>query len=201
MLILILGLILFYAIHAVPMSPDLRAGVVARFGEGAYKGVFSLVSLIAFVLIVVGYGKMQPELGSKNPILWFPPEWMRHVAATLMLPSMILLVAAYTPSRIRTAVGHPMLAAVKVWAFAHLIANGDLASLVLFGSFLAYAVVDRISVKRRTGGGRGPLGAARGTLAGDIVAVVGGLALYLGLLYFAHAWLFGVAPIPALSLV
>ena len=100
------------------------------------------------MLIVLGYHKLQIMPG-KNPQLWNPPVWSRHLAFVLMLPSFVLLVAAYVPSRIRTAVKHPMLAAVKIWAFAHLLANGDLGSLVLFGSFLAWAVYDRISVKRR----------------------------------------------------
>jgi uncharacterized membrane protein len=189
MLLLVIGLLVFYAIHIVPTVPDVRQGLVARFGDSAYKGVFSLVSLAGFALIVIGYHKLQVNPG-KNPQIFVPPGWTRHVAYTLMLPAMILLVAAYVPSRIRTAAKHPMLAAVKLWALAHLLANGDLGSIVLFGSFLAWAVYDRISVKRRAA--MGPLGAAHGGLGGDIVAIAGGLALFAFMLFYGHALLIGV---------
>lgn len=189
MLPLIIGLALFLGIHLVPTSPQTRAGLVARFGENSYKLAFSVVSLVGLILIVLGYHKLQVMPG-KNPVLWTPPAGMRHATMALMLPAMILLVAAYIPSRIRTAARHPMLAAVKLWALAHLLANGDLASIVLFGSFLAYAVYDRISVKRR--GASGPLGAKPGTLLGDIAAIVIGIALYLVMVYWAHTALIGV---------
>ncbi|GAH13695.1 unnamed protein product, partial [marine sediment metagenome] len=107
-----------------------------------------MISLIGFVLIVIGYGKMQ-VLAGKNPQIWVPPAWTTHIVLPLMIVSMILLVAANVPSNIKRIVKHPMLLGIKIWAFAHLLANGDLASMVLFGSFLAYAVFDRISVKRR----------------------------------------------------
>ncbi len=138
MLLLVLGLIVFFAIHFVPTSPDIRNGLVERFGAGTYKLAFSVISLLGFALIVIGYHKLQLSPG-KNPVLFSPPEWTRHIAYLLMLPSMIFLVAANVPSRIRTAVKHPMLLAVKLWALAHLLVNGDLGSLLLFGSFLAYA--------------------------------------------------------------
>jgi uncharacterized membrane protein len=141
------------------------------------------------VLIVLGYGQMQ-GLGRGNPELWVPPAWTRHLVLLLMIPSMVLLVAAYVPSRIRSVVGHPMLAALKTWAFAHLLANGDLASVLLFGSLLAYGVWDRISVSDRPS--PGPLGAAKGGIIGDVVAVVAGLALYAFMLLWGHAWLIGV---------
>jgi uncharacterized membrane protein len=112
MLPLILGLLLFFAVHLVPTSPSLRAGLVERFGEPAYKIGFAVLSLIGFVLIVVGYHKLQVMPG-KNPVLWDPPTWTRHIAFLLMVPAMILLVAAFVPSRIRTAAKHPMLAAIK----------------------------------------------------------------------------------------
>ena len=188
MLTLALGLLVFFAIHLVPI--DIRGGLVGRLGEGPYKLVFSLLAGLGLVLIVVGYGKLQ-ALPGKNPQLWLPPPWTRHVAFTLMLPAMILLVAAYVPSRIRSAVGHPMLAAIKIWALAHLLANGDLASLVLFGSFLVWVVVDRISVKRR--GALGPLGSATSTSPiNDLIVVGVGLALYAVMLVWGHRWLIGV---------
>ncbi len=200
MIPLILGLVLFFAVHIVPTNPALRRSFTDRFGEGTYKAAFSIVSAIGLVLIVLGYHKLQVMPG-KNPVLYDPPLWMRHVTLALMLPAMILLVAAYVPSNIRDKVRHPMLAAVKIWAFSHLLANGDLASLVLFGSFLAYAVFDRISLKRRSEGGRGPLGTRTGGLSGDLIAVVVGTALYVVLLGGLHGRLFGAEPIPGWTLL
>ena len=195
MTVLIVGLILFLGVHLLPASPELRASFVERLGAKTYKAVFSILSLIGLVVIVLGYHKMQLHPG-KNPVLWDPPVWTRHIALALMLPAMILLVAANFRSHIRTAVRHPMLLAIKLWALAHLLANGDLASLLLFGSFLAYAIYDRISVKSR--GALGPLGDAQpdGYL-GDMNAVVVGVALYAALLMGGHQWLIGVAPIAA----
>jgi uncharacterized membrane protein len=197
MLLLILGLLIFFAVHLLPLKTELRAGLIGRFGEAAYKGLFSLLSLVGLVLIILGYAKLQ-GLAGKNPELWLPPVWTRHLALLLMIPALILLAAAYIPSRIRTAVKHPMLAAIKLWAVAHLLANGDAASVLLFGSFLAYAIVDRISLKTRHA--PGPLGDRKGTATGDALAVGVGLVAYAALLLFAHAWLIGVAPLPSLSL-
>jgi uncharacterized membrane protein len=194
MLLLVVGLVLFFAIHLVPTAPDLRAGLIQRFGASAYKALFGVISLAGFVLIVMGYHKMQLNPG-KNVVLWESPVWLNHVTWLLMLPAMIALVAAYVPSRIRSALKHPMLVAIKLWALSHLIVNGDLASLVLFGSFLAYAVYDRISVKRR--GALGPLGAKTGGIAADITVVVAGVALYAFMLHVGHGWLIGVPLMPA----
>lgn len=193
---LILGLIVFLGVHALPMRPALRAGLIERFGAGAYKGAFSVISAVGFVLIILGYGKLQ-VLAGKNPQIWEPPTWTAHLALVLMMFSMVLLVAAYVPSNIKRIVGHPMLAAIKVWAFAHLLANGDLASMILFGSFLAYAVVDRISIKRRQGAQTAK--AAGGGLVGDLVVVVVGLALYAAFAFFLHERLIGVAPMPGVG--
>ena len=198
MVLMIAGLVVFFAIHLLPTQPDVRGGMIERFGEGGYKGFFTVVSLVGFALIVFGYGKMQGELGSKNPIIWYPPVWTQHLAPLLMIPSLILLAAAYVPSNIKRIVGHPMLAAVKLWAFAHLLANGDLASIVLFGSFLAYAVFDRISVKRREAAAGGPP-VRTGGVTGDVIAVIVGLGVYAALVFFAHEWLFGVAPVPGIG--
>ena len=197
MMVLVVGLILFLGVHLVPTSPELRDGLKERIGEVPYKVIFSLLSLIGFVVIVLGFHKLQLHPG-KNPILWDPPTWTRHIAVALMLPAMILLVASVIPSRIRTAARHPMLIAIKTWAFAHLIANGDLGALLLFGSFLAFAVYDRISVKKR--GAQGPLGnATPSSPINDVIVVVVGVALYAALLYGGHQWLIGVSPIPALG--
>lgn len=188
MLPLILGLILFFAAHLVPTSPSLRAGLVDRFGATAYRIGFSALALAGFVLIVIGYHKLQIMPG-KNPVLWDPPAWTRHVAFLLMVPAMILIVAAFVPSRIRSAAKHPMLAAIKFWALAHLLVNGDLGALVLFGSFLAFAVYDRISVKRRPGV---TLPAPPAGVMGDVLVVAGGLALYALMLIWGHGALIGV---------
>jgi uncharacterized membrane protein len=131
----------------------------------------------------------------KNPVLWDPPSWTRHIAFLLMLPAMILLVAAFVPSRIRTAAKHPMLAAIKAWALSHLLVNGDLGSLVLFGSFLAFAVYDRISIKRR------PVSVPAGPpppAINDVLVIVGGLALYAVMMFWGHGALIGV-PIVSFS--
>jgi uncharacterized membrane protein len=183
MLLLIVGLILFFGIHLVPTNPGLRDSLRDRFGATPYQIAFSVLSLLGFALIVIGYHKLQ-LLPGKNPQLWVPPAWTKHVAFTLMLPAMILLVAAYVPSRIRTAVKHPMLLAIKIWALAHLIANGTLGALVLFLSFLVFAVYDRISVNKRAASG--PLGNKTGGIGGDLTAVVLGSALYAFMLLYGH---------------
>jgi uncharacterized membrane protein len=193
MALLIGGLALFIVVHLVPTRPALRAGLVERLGDGPYRGLFSLLSIAGLVLIVLGFGHMQ-GLGRGNPELWVPPVWIKHVVFLLMVPAIILLVAAYVPSRIRTAVGHPMLTALIIWAFAHLLANGDLASVLLFGSFLGYAIYDRISVVDRAS--PGPLGAARGRGINDVLVIVGGLALYALILFWGHAKLTGVPLLP-----
>jgi uncharacterized membrane protein len=183
MLLLVVGLIIFFGIHLVPTNPGLRNGLRDRFGATPYQIAFSVLSLLGFALIVTGYHKLQ-ILPGKNPQLWAPPTWTKHVAFALMLPALILLVAAYVPSRIRTAAKHPMLLAIKIWALAHLIANGTLGALVLFLSFLAFAVYDRISVKKRAAAG--PLGNRTGGIGGDLTVLVVGTALYAFMLLYGH---------------
>lgn len=191
MLYLIAGLVLFFGCHGVTMKRDLRARLIGRLGEGGYKGLYSLVSAAGLALMIFGYGEARFE---GAPLVYEAPTWLRHVALLLLLPVFVFLIAAYVPGRIKTALKHPMLVAVKLWAFAHLLANGDLASVLLFGSFLAYAVIDRISVKRRAVGGGSGAPAIQLGAAGDIVAVVGGLALYGLFVWKVHLWLFGVSP-------
>ncbi|KAB2940650.1 MAG: NnrU family protein [Hyphomicrobium sp.] len=192
MLVMVLGLVLFFAIHLVPSNVELRNGLIARFGEGGYKAVFAALSLVGLTLIVLGFYKLQLHPG-KNPILWEPPIWTRHLALALMLPAMIALVATYVPSHIHVMLKHPMLVAIKIWALAHLLANGDLASLVLFGGFLAFAVYDRISVKRR--GDLGPLGKGAGPWINDVIVVVVGTALYAAIALYLHEFVIGVPPL------
>ena len=191
MLLLGLGLASFFILHLLPTAPDVRDGMLARFGKGPYTAIFSVLSLASFALIIYGYHKLQMMPG-KNPQLWTPPTWTKHISFLLMIPASIFLVASYVPSRIRTAIKHPMLTAIKIWALAHLIVNGDLAGMVLFTSFLLYAIYDRISLKRRAvGSGLGPLGAATGGIQGDVIAVVGGLAFYAFMMLGGHGYLIG----------
>jgi uncharacterized membrane protein len=194
MTVLLLGLVVFLGIHSVSIvAPAWRDAQVARRGA-AWKGVYSVVSVIGLALIVVGYG-----MARQSPVvLWAPPVWSRHLALLLMVPAFVLLLAAYLPGRIAAATRHPMLLAVKIWAAAHLLANGTLADLVLFGGFLAWAVVDRISLTRRAGGASGPP-ARPARPMNDAIAVAGGLAVWALFVFGAHRWLFGVAPLPTLS--
>lgn len=188
MQLLILGLVIFLGVHSITIvAPAWRDARAAQMGEGAWKGLYSLVSLVGFALIV--YGWSQARLA---PVaLWSPPHGMHHLTLLLMLPVFPLLLAAYLPGRLQRATKHPMLAAVKFWALAHLVSNGNLAHVLLFGSFLAWAVADRISVK-----GRAPRAiphAPEGQL-NDAIAVLGGLGLYVLFLFKAHVWLIGLSP-------
>ncbi len=189
---LIAGLVLFLGVHSVSIaSPPGRQALALRLGEGAYKGLYSLVALAGLGLIVWGYG-----LARQAPVvLYVPPTGLRHLALLLMLPVFVLLFAAYLPGRIQRAAKHPMLLAVKLWALAHLLANGTLADVLLFGGFLAWAVADRISVKRRAAAGLlRDAPRLKGGAANDAIALAAGLAVYLLLLFRAHGWLFGVNP-------
>lgn len=189
MVLLILGLVIFLGTHSTGiLAPAWRARTIARFDEIHWKGLYSVASLVGFILIVWGYG-----LARLEPVgLWAPPTWLRHVALLLMLPVFPLLLATYLPGRIQSTAKHPMLAAVKVWALAHLLANGNLADLILFGSFLAWAVADRVSLKTRPA----PTvpGAPPGR-ANDLIALIGGLVLYGAFIGGLHTWLFGVSPL------
>jgi uncharacterized membrane protein len=189
MLQLILGLALFLSAHSIAIvRPDWRAQAVARFGEAPWKLTYSVVSVIGVVLIVLGYGAARAD-----PILlWQAPDWTRHVTLLLMLPVFPLLLAAYLPGRIQATLKHPMLVAVKVWAVAHLLANGTLADVLLFGSLLIWAVADRVSLKRRAAP---PVPGAPPGKWNDLIALVGGVVLYVAFVLFLHRWLFGVAPI------
>jgi uncharacterized membrane protein len=189
MAVLILGLLIFLGVHSIAIvAPQLRGRGLAKFGEGGWKGIYGVVSLVGLVLIVHGFGLAR----SAPVVLYTPPTWMRHVTFLLMLPVFPLLFAAYLPGRIKLAARHPMLAAVKLWAFAHLLANGRLADVLLFGAFLAWAVMDRISLKHRP---PQPLRTAPPGRFNDAIAVVLGLALYALTLGWAHARLFGVSPL------
>lgn len=190
MSLLVVGLIVFLGVHSVSIfAPAWRDGQLALRGERTWKGLYAIVSLVGFVLLVYGYG-----LARQAPVvLYTPPQGLRHFALLLMLPVFPLLFAAYMPGRLQRAAKHPMLLAVKFWATAHLLANGTLADVLLFGAFLAWAVADRISVKRRATPRSVP-GAPPGAF-NDVVAIVGGLVVYAVFLFWAHRWLIGVSPL------
>jgi uncharacterized membrane protein len=184
---LVLGLVIFLGVHSIRIfAPGLRERMVARMGLVPWKMAFSVVSLLGFVLIVGGYAQSRLE-----PVLLYnPPLWLRHVAALVMLPVFPLLVAAYLPGRIKATVKHPMLAATKAWAVAHLLANGMLADVLLFGGFLGWAVLDRISAGKRPQADAPVTGPVRN----DVIAVVVGLAIYVVFVMWAHKLLIGVPP-------
>jgi uncharacterized membrane protein len=188
MTLLILGLVLFLGTHAFTMARSPRAAVVGRLGEGPYKGLYALVSLAGLVLIVVGFGQYR---AGGYVQLWEPPTWTRHLALLLVWIAFVCLAAAYLPGRIKARLKHPMLAGVKLWAFAHLLANGDLGSVLLFGLLLAWAVVARISTKRRSiaADHGGPFAAPAGW-RNDFLALAVGTGLYVLFVVWLHpAWI------------
>jgi uncharacterized membrane protein len=185
--ILVVGLAVFIAGHAFTVFRAARQDVVARIGEGPYKAIYSVIALIGLVLIGTGY----PLYRATGWIdVWYPPAWTRHVTVALVWPAIIAMVAAYSPGRIKTTLKHPMLVGVKLWALAHLISNGDLGSIVLFGAILGWAVFDRISFKRRTDPGSPPI--PIGGTKNDVIAVGGGTIAYLLLGYLFHPYVIGV---------
>jgi len=190
MTMLVTGLIIFLAVHSVSIVSDRwRNRMAQRLGELAWMGLYSLVAFLGLILIVHGYG-----IARLDPVvLYAPPTWLRQLAAVLMLPVFPLLFAAYLPGRIRTATRHPMLAATKLWATAHLLANGALADLLLFGGFLAWAIADRISLKYRV---PRPVPGVPPTGFNDVIAIVLGLALYAAFAFQLHARLIGVPVFP-----
>lgn len=188
MSVLILGLVIFLGIHSLSIVADpLRNRLIDRLGEGPFKGVYSLIALLGFILIVWGYGQARLS----PVVVYVPPMWLRHVALLLLVPVFPMLFAAYLPGRIQRTLKHPMLAAVKLWALAHLLANGMLADVLLFGGFLAWAVVDRISLKKRLPQRTAP----NGKPMNDVIAVVGGLIVYGVFLAWLHKALIGVSPL------
>jgi len=191
--LLVLGLILFLGTHSFSMARKSRFALLARVGEGSYKGLYSLLSLAGLVLIVIGYGQYR---ASGYVPVWDPPVWTRHLALLLVLIAFICIVAAYLPGHIKRRLKHPMLAGVKIWAFAHLIANGDLGSILLFGSILAWAVAARISVKRRDVAAQHGGTAAPAGWRNDILAVVIGAAVYIAFVLWLHPLLIEVSVLP-----
>lgn len=192
MLLLIAGLILFLGFHSLRIvAPGVRPGLIERLGENGWRVLYSAASLATLAVLVWGFAEARTEA----PVLWYPPVWTRHIALTLMLPAMICLVASALPTgHIRQKLKFPLTVAVKIWALAHLIANGELSSILLFTAFLGWAVALRIALKKAV---------ARGELAYpvfvsaryDVIAIIAGIALWVWMIFGLHEWLIGVPPL------
>ncbi len=187
LLVMILGLILFLGVHIVTTQRQLRASIIASSGDSAYKIGYALISFAGLALIVWGFARYRAT-GWID--IWYPPVAFKHITLALMLPAVIMVVASYIRGRIYTTLKHPMLTGVKLWAAAHLIANGDLGSIILFGSFLGWAVFDRISLKHRTDAGAPPIPV--GGTGNDLIAVAIGIVAYLALAFVFHPVVIGV---------
>jgi uncharacterized membrane protein len=190
MTLLIAGLVLFLGAHSVRIFADAwRARVYARVGEGAWKGVYSVISLIGLVLVVYGYA--DARLTSAN--LWNPPVWTRHLAALLTLFAFVFITAAYVPgTHLKARLKHPMVLGVKVWAFAHLISNGRVAEIVLFGAFLVWAILNfRAARKRDRAAGTTYVAKSIGR---DVMAFIIGAVAWVAFAAYLHVRWIGVAP-------
>jgi uncharacterized membrane protein len=187
LLVMILGLVLFLGVHTFTTQREARSRAIASMGEGGYKIGYAVVSALGLALIVWGFGHYRSDEWVQ---LWTPPKALKHLNVLLMLPAVILVVAAYIRGRIYVTLKHPMLAGVKLWAFGHLLANGDLGGIILFGSFLAWAVFDRISLKRRADAGGPPIPV--GGISNDLIAVAVGVVAYLALTFAFHPVVIGV---------
>jgi len=185
--VLVLGLVVFIGTHVFVTYRDHRAALIKWIGEWPYKGLFSVLSIVGVALIVWGFARYRAT-GWID--VWYPPTWTRHVTVALMWPAIICVTAAYFPGDIKRRLKHPMLVGVKLWAFAHLLTNGDLGSIVLFGSILAWAVYDRISLKHRTDSGSPPI--PIGGRTNDIIAIIVGTILYVALGLVFHPLVIGV---------
>jgi len=190
---MILGLVVFFGVHTLTTQREARARLIASFGDGGYKIGYSLVAAIGLALIVWGFAHYR-SAGMIDVWEGLVPARalviLRHITVALMLPAVILVVASYIRGRIYTTLKHPMLAGVKLWAAAHLLANGDLGSIILFGSFLGWAVFDRISLKHRTDSGGPPIPVGGPT--NDLIAIAVGVVAYLALAFAFHPVVIGV---------
>jgi len=193
LLLMILGLVLFLGAHTLTTQREVRSRVIAAAGEGGYKLGYALVSVAGLALIAWGYSHYRASGMIDVWERWCSPDVLRllkHLTDALMLPAIIMVVAAYIRGRIYTVLKHPMLAGVKVWAAAHLLANGDLGSIILFGSFLGWAVFDRISLKHRADAGAPPIPV--GGIGNDAIALAVGVVVYLALAFAFHPVVIGV---------
>lgn len=188
MLVLLAGLAVFFAIHLVRvMAPGFYASKVQGEGALVWRGLYTVVSLTGLILIGLGWGLYRPDA----PELFTPPDWGSHVALLLVLVAFILITAAYLPrGRIKAALGHPMITGIVLWAAGHLVANGDFASLLVFGCFLIYGLWYRIAIAHRFSQADKNIRASS-----DLIAAVGGAAVFFLTTYWIHPWLFGVSPI------
>lgn len=195
MAMLILGLVLFLGVHSTRIFADgWRTATIAKIGEKPWKGVYSVLSIATFVLLVWGFGQAR-----RNPVLlWTPPVGMRHVAALLMVIAFILFVAAYVPRNwFKARLHHPQFLSVKVWALAHLVSNGMLVDVLLFGGFLVWAVLGYTAARRRDRAAHTVYAPA--TAGGTATAVVVGLVAYAVFAFWLHGWLIGVKPFGAMG--
>lgn len=196
MLIFLLGLVLFLGTHAFTMARGPRKAAIEKLGESGYKIAYSVSSLAGLVLLGIGYDAYR---ASGYIPVWNPPTGMAHLSLLLMVFAFILLAATYIPGHIKAKAKHPMLAAVKIWALAHFLANGDLGSMILFLAFLAWAVAARISLKRRAVSPMAPaqeLAVPQGGWRNDAIAVAVGLAAYIAFVFWLHPALIGVPVLP-----
>lgn len=181
------GIVLFFGVHLVRVvAPDFRLRMIERLGPWGWKGVYALVSIVGLVLMIRGYAGLKPA----SPWLWVSPVWTRHLAGLIMLPALVLLVAAYLPSRLRRATRHPMMIAVILWSGAHLAANGQRADVLLFGAFLAWGLVVTASAFGR--GAASPPPSLPATPVNDLLAVALGGGLWAWLAFGGHLALFGM---------
>jgi uncharacterized membrane protein len=179
--LLLVGLVIFIGDHVLVSLRQPRAALIKQIGEAAYKAAFSLVSLVGLGLIIYGFARYRA--GGLIPV-WSPPAVLRYVTEFLMWPAFVFVVAAYIPGSIKAVLKHPMLVGVKLWALAHLLVNGDLGGIILFGSFLLWAGYDRMTLKRRADAGGPPI--PTGGLKNDLVAVIVGTLIYLAVGFVFH---------------
>ncbi|ASP82521.1 putative membrane protein [Sinorhizobium meliloti] len=192
MAILVLGIIIFLSMHLVRVvAPGFRAGIIDSRGKGTWMGLYTIVSLVGLCLIIYGFGQARGETG----MVYDPPIFLRHIALLLMLVAFIVLAAGFLPAgRIAVALKHPQVLSIKIWALAHLLANGETSSVLLFGSFLAWAVILRISLKRRERAGEKVLPVFK-SARNDVLAVVIGLVAFVLFVWKLHELLIGVQPV------
>ena len=192
MTIFIAGLAIFFGLHVFSAIRSREPGkdLKAQLGYGPFMGLYSLISIAGFVLIIYGFGAARGA-----DVFYTPPNWLAHVNLLLTIPALILLVASQMPAGyIKKVTKHPMLLAIKLWAFGHLLANGEFNSVLLFGTFLAYAVFDRIMVKRRGDNGPGPDATVNPMM--DVISVIAGLGAWAAIALWLHPILFGVVAMP-----
>ena len=189
MTLLVAAIVIFFGIHLVPTMTELRDRLIGRLGRTGYRVLFALLSTASLAFLIFAFAK------APLVTVWSPPDWTHWVAIVLMLPAFIFLVAAFVPGKIKARLKFPFLVAIKTWALAHLIANGDLASMILFASFLAYAVYDRITLKHRESTSLISV-PATGPPFNDFVVLVLGTVLYVVVLFWLHKLVIGVSPFP-----